>query len=200
MYACRTKNTIVILAVAAAAATTGLVILLRSPGRQLGVTGAQNSQAQDVNDKPRPRAEGYAKMPAETAKRVLAEFATSAKCVWLEGISRPQLPELTPDVGRALQSLEGNVDRDSLAAIAAILVRFATENKRCCGFGTPVNPDHPLTRAFMSATNAELPGDEIISTWLADWVCAHRGELGKSQTLDEEIEGFQAAVQEQSLR
>jgi hypothetical protein len=139
-------------------------------------------------------------MSVDEAKRVISEFAASAKCVWLEGISRPQLPEVTPDVGRALQSLEGNVDSDSLADIAAILVRFAIENERCCGFGTPMNPDDPLTRAFMSATNAELPGDEIISTCIAEWVCAHRGELGKSQTLDEEIEGFQAAVQEQSHR
>jgi len=41
--------------------------------------------------------------------------------------------------------------------------------------------------AFMSSMNPVIPGDEIISSSLADWICKNRNKMGQSLALDKEI-------------
>ncbi len=45
----------------------------------------------------------------------------------------------------------------------------------------------------MSAMKPVLPGDEIISSSLADWIIANRKKMGRSTVLEKEIKEYEKA-------
>ena len=137
-------------------------------------------------------------MPEELgrAKKIVKRFAASAQLEYIEGIRRPQLPGVDQETLQALKTLEETQDTEYLADVASILVKYAMVNNRYHGYGKPMDRDHPLLNVFMSMLNPILPGDEIISSSLANWICEYRDRLGPSALLDKEIAAWKR-LQEQ---
>lgn len=119
-------------------------------------------------------------------KMLVAQFAANAKCKQIPGISRPQLPDVPVEICQAIEVLFEAKDKDVIADVAAVLVRYARMQEKH-GTGAHVSSRHPLAKAFMSSMNPILPGDEIISSSLADWICKNRNKMGISVALDKEI-------------
>ncbi|NLE67757.1 MAG: hypothetical protein GX608_10070 [Lentisphaerae bacterium] len=119
-------------------------------------------------------------------KMLVAEFAANAKCKQIPGVPRPQLPDVPADICQAIEVLREMKDQDVIADVAAVLVRYARMQEKY-GTGAQVSSKHPLTMAFMSSMNPVIPGDEIISSSLADWICKNRNKMGQSVALDKEI-------------
>ena len=138
--------------------------------------------------------------PVARAKKLVADFATSARYVWLEGIGLPQMPVIPPDVDEALNTLQASDDKDYLADIAGLLLRYATEDMTRNGLGHPTNPDERLLALFMSEVRPPRGGDEIVNTILARWICQNRSQLGRSEVLDAEVVRFKTAEKKRAER
>ncbi len=130
----------------------------------------------------------YSTNPLQSLRALVFHFAAEAKCKKTPGLMGSQLPDVPEDICRAIESLGETQEKDVMADIAAVLVRYTNANSD--GRGVIVDRKHPLVQSFMSAMKPVLPGDEIISSSLADWICTNRNTMGHSTVLDKEIKEY----------
>ena len=126
----------------------------------------------------------------KAAKSLIAQFAASAKCKHIPALSTYLLPDIPTNISHAIEVLCDAKDKDVIADVAAVLVRFAKVNERYQP-GAYVPTRNPLAKAFLSSMNPRLPGDEIISYSLAEWICKSRKKMGRSDVLDKEVVEYQ---------
>ena len=149
------------------------------------------------------------RMSKEEAKRVISEYAASARFSSEPKVTRDGLktvgvgwPEVPPKVARALVAIKGLNDPDVNADLAALLVRYEKEVQRIYWGGFPRRvQEHPVTEAFFSAVKPDLYEYDVrdwgfISTHAAEWICKNRDKLGKSATLDREIEEYKTLMED----
>jgi hypothetical protein len=129
------------------------------------------------------------------ARKSIAAFVVSAECRKTEGTVVPQLPTVGPDVLSDLKVVGSAKDKDGLADIAAILVRYARSVQESQPQGALLERTNVLVSTFMSVLQPRIGGDEIVSSSLARWICQNRGQMGKSQSLDKEMILFQEGDQ-----
>ena len=134
------------------------------------------------------------------AEKSVASFATKAECKYVQGILRPQLPDVSADLGASIAKLSEARSLTAMANIAAVLVRFARENEMKGGTGSPMDGQHVLVKSFAACMKPELPGDEIVSSSLAQWICKHRGLMGRSPALDREIIAYRKWAKKQAAK
>ncbi len=141
---------------------------------------------------------GYFDEEVIEEKMLVANFAAEAKCKTTPGLMGVQLPDVPVEISRAIGLLSETHKKDVMADVAAILVRYTCANAE--GRGVIVDRKHPLVQAFMSAMKPVLPGDEIISSSLADWIVANRQKMGCSTVLDKEIKEYEKARKRLQIR
>jgi len=129
--------------------------------------------------------------PVERAKRTVDAFFAEAKPYYVPGIEFPQLPEVDDKTLQAINTLKEASQTQYLAKIAALLVRYAREEKKVEPTGTPIEREHLLVREFVSTVfPSALLWDELNSTSLAEWIFNHRDKLASYAQLDREIERY----------
>jgi len=126
-----------------------------------------------------------------SAKAALADFALFAP--WHYVADRPHLPMVSPLVSNALLLLRQAHDREYLADVALVLVRYASDILARRHYGTLLNSDnpHPIVAQFLSEVpKNELGGDEVTTTAIAYWVRKNRTVLAPSLVLDAHVKMY----------
>jgi len=127
-----------------------------------------------------------------SAKAAIADFALFAK--WHSVYHYPNLPVVSPEVLDAFSLLRSTADREYLADVTVLLMRYATEIMTSIHTGKILNTkkQHPFVSEFLSVVpRHELIGDELTTTAIVRWVNKNRGKLPPSVVLDVHIREYQ---------
>jgi hypothetical protein len=129
-----------------------------------------------------------------SARAEIAEFARCVRWRYEDGVAMPMIPGVTngeelPDkTAKALLCLMKSQDKEYLADLAAIFVKYAIEIEEHYTPGPVWDPERPLLRAFLQGVDLKV-GDEagIPALVLGHWVLGHRDKLAPSVFLDVQI-------------
>lgn len=159
-------------------------------GTDVGQKVNTNTVLLSRDDYPSPR-------EVADARKVIQEFAVSAESRKLQGIFLPQLPDVPTNVCRAVELAQKIKDADAAVDMAALFLRYARQADEIQGTGALVDGTNPIVRMLLLVLKPELPGDEVVSSSLAAWICRNRGRLAKSEYLNKEI-GLYREVEKRS--
>lgn len=127
------------------------------------------------------------------ARSDIAEYSVSAEFPVRFAGGRPEMLEPPRQVSDALECLVNTDDTDWHTDIAVFLCRYAT---KMCQTVRPwsviMDSDHLLLRTFLDALRPELPGDEVLSGALVNWVFDHSSQLMPSVALADEVDSYRA--------
>jgi len=132
-------------------------------------------------------------LPSEVAaaRKAIKEFTTNAVCGGVKGVLLPQLPIVSTNVLRSLELMQKFKDGVAAADIAALFLRYARQVQETQGHGAAVDGTNPIVQTLLRILNPRLPGDEIVSSSLATWICQNRNRVAESDVLDKEIHLYQ---------
>lgn len=125
-----------------------------------------------------------------SAKAAIADFALFAQWHYIDGY--PNLPKVPPSVSNALLLLRRANDREHLADVAVLLMRYAIDIMARNHTGTLLSSEnqHPFVAEFLSVAPRKQLGDEIVTTFIANWVHSNRSVLPASLVLDAYVEKY----------
>ncbi len=124
-----------------------------------------------------------------SARAKIAEFALCARLQYIDGIVRPLLPNVSDEISEALACLAKGNDKEYLADIAALFIKYIIEIESYYRPG-PVWSlgENSLIVAFLDGVELKVRPEGIPATSLADWICNNRDKLPPSIVLDMQIE------------
>lgn len=133
-----------------------------------------------------------------SASATIADFALWARFQYFEELARPLLPLVSSTVTEALAFLRRRPDKQYLADVATVFMRYAIEidsNYRPGALLSRDNP-HPLLAVFLDELHPKLYGDEITTGAIAYWIRNNRDKLPPSVVLDTEIKRYHGLYEE----
>ena len=126
-----------------------------------------------------------------SAKAAIADFALFAK--WHYVYHYPDLPVVSPEVLDAFSLLRSTGDKEYLADVTVLLMRYATDIMASIHTGKILNTraPHPFVAEFLRVVpRHELIGDELTTTAIVRWVNKNRSTLPPSIVLDVHIRKY----------
>ena len=123
-----------------------------------------------------------------SARAKIAEFALCARLQYKDGLF-PLLPNLSDDISAALKCLIKGDNKEYLADIAALLMKYVIEIESYYRPG-PVfsRGQEPLIDAFIDRVGLEVGDEGIAALTIGRWICNNRDKLAPSLVLDIQIE------------
>jgi hypothetical protein len=126
-----------------------------------------------------------------SARAKIAEIALCGRFQYEGELGGPLLPKVSDEISEALTCLGKGDDKEYLADIAALLVRFATELMSFYRPGPASGPgDEPFLDAFIEGVGLKVSLEGINVVSIADWICDNRDRLAPSFYLDDQIERY----------
>ncbi len=142
----------------------------------------------------RPTIVGTSRLKFLQAKASMAEMGCLGKWEVIKGLARPLLPRISEEGLAAMTLLESVQDKEHLADVAAVLVRYADNIDRNYAPSSLMSRDnlHPLLKVLLTRMEADPLKYELTSAIVARWICENRKRFAPSIVLDEEIKKYLA--------
>lgn len=152
-----------------------LAIKVSNPGVHI-LLGKQSASKADLEQQLSSRAK-------------ISEFALCARFQYEDGLVFPLLPDLSAEISEALICLAKSDDKEYLADIASLLMKYAIELRHYYRPG-PVwgRGEQPLLDAFLDGVGLKIGEEGIPALSVAKWICDNRNALVPSVVLDMQIE------------
>ena len=126
-----------------------------------------------------------------SARAKIAEIALCGRFQYEGELAGPLLPNVSDEISEALTCLGKGDDKEYLADIAALLLKFAIELMSyyrpgfACSRG-----EEPFLDAFVDGVGLKIRLEGINVVSIADWICDNRNRLAPSFILDTQIERY----------
>ena len=126
-----------------------------------------------------------------SARAKIAEIALCGRFQYEGELAAPLLPKVSDEISEALACLRKGDDKEYLADIAALLVKFSIDLMSFYRPGPASGPgDEPFVDAFIDEVGLKVRLEGINVVSIADWICDNRDRLAPSFYLDDQIERY----------
>ncbi len=125
-----------------------------------------------------------------SARAKIAEFALCARLRYEDGFLFPLLPHVSNEISEALKCLGQGDDKEYLADIAALFIKYVIEIENYYRPGPVLGRgEEPLLDAFLDGVGLKVRpegGGPMLT--IGHWICDNRDKLAPSLVLDMQIE------------
>ena len=119
----------------------------------------------------------------------IAEFVLCGRLRYEEGIVTPLLPQLSDEISDALIRLGKGNDREYLADIAGLLIKYVIDIEKYYRPGPVLSRgEEPLIDAFVDGIGLKVSEEGVPIVYIGNWICENRNKLAASCILDMQIE------------
>jgi hypothetical protein len=131
-----------------------------------------------------------------SARAKIAEFARCVRWRYEDGVVGAMLAgvtggeELPGEISKALKCLARSQDKEYLADLAAVFIKYAIEVEENWPPGPVWDPGRPLLKTFLEGVDLKGRTEGMPALVLARWILDNRDRLAPSVFLDVQIEKY----------